>query len=53
MPAINKNKLVSRAIIQMAIDVAYSASRSFVAMTVMKQSSWGLWNLRFSMFPES
>lgn len=53
MPAINKNKLVSRAIIQMAIDVAYSASRSFVAMTVMKQSSWCLWNLRFSMFPES
>lgn len=39
MPAINKNKLVSRAVIQTAIDIAYSASRSFVAMTVMKLRS--------------
>lgn len=42
MLAINKNKLVARAILQMAIDVAYSASRSFVAMTIMKQNSCGL-----------
>lgn len=36
MLAINKNKLVSRAIIEMVMDVAYYTSRSFVAMTVMK-----------------
>lgn len=52
MPAINRNKLVARAILQMAIDVAYSASRSFVAMTIMEQKDCGLWNLRFFIFPE-
>lgn len=41
MLAINKNKLVSRAIIEMVIDVAYHTSRSFVAMTVMKQNETG------------
>jgi len=41
MLAINKNKLIARAIVQMAIDVAYSASGSFVAMTIMKQNSCG------------
>lgn len=42
MLAINKNKLAARAIVQMAIDVAYSTSRSFVAMTIMKENSCGL-----------
>lgn len=41
MLAINKNKLVSRAIIEMVINVAYHTSRSFVAMTVMKQNETG------------
>lgn len=42
MLAINENKLVARSILQMSIDVAYSGSRSFVAMTIMKQNSCGL-----------